>query len=318
MQNELEVAIFSYNRGQYLKNCIESITKNLPEVKVTVFDDYSDDPYTVSYLKQLGDKVILGADGKTMRHGNLYKNMQMALDLSSQRFLLFLQDDIQVVRAITTQDINNIDAIFSDPDIAFLRPQFMKQGDGQRNIGLLTPSEKIRAYIPKDEYKKGTFGHSYCDVVLCDINTLKKRGWKFLEGERANQIQAHGMFKYMPFMADSFVFYCPEVPCYRDKKLFLASKLVQNKLEGNISAFKVFSEDKNNKFTHRNINIWPIAEDFLEPTNTGVVRPFVYQDYNKDKWLKILYKLERGLRGLYKMVRYIKLKLYAMFMFLTN
>jgi len=307
MLNELEVAVFSYNRGKYLKNCIESILENLPGVKITVFDDYSDDPDTVKYLNEIKSQVVLGSEGAETRHGNLYRNMQLAFDLSSRRFLLLLQDDIQVVRPIRLADMNNIAAIFSDPDIAFLRPQFMKLGDGRRNIDLLQSSEKNRAYIPKDEFTEGTFGHSYCDVVLCDIPKLKKVGWKFLEGERANQILAHGLFKYMPFMADSFIFYCPEVPCYRNKKLFLASKFVQNKLEGKISAFKVFSQDKNDNFTNRDINIWPVAEDFLEPTNPDVVRPFVYQDYNKYEWLKILYKLERGL---YKAVRYIESELY--------
>lgn len=303
MLNELEVAIFSYNRGKYLQNCIESIAGNLPGVKFTVFDDHSDEKETVEYLASLGNKVVLGSDGSGTRHGNLYKNMQMALEQSSKRFLLLLQDDIQVVRPVDKHGMACITAIFDDPDIAFLRPQFMKLGDGERNISLLEPSNKVRAYIPKLEFKEGTFGHAYCDVVLCDVPKLKKAAWTFLEGERANQIQAHGIFKYMPFMADSFIFYCPEVPCYRNKKLFLASKMVQNKLHGKISKFKSLSIEENINFISRGINIWPIAESFLEATNKEVVKPFVYQDYQKSLLLQNIYRVERG--G-YKVSRFIK------------
>jgi len=303
MLNELEVAIFSYNRGKYLKNCIESVVENLPSVKITIFDDHSDDQETIEYLSSLGDSVVVGNDDSDSRHGNLYRNMQLALEQSSKRFLLLLQDDTQVVRRVDEQDMHAIGTIFSDPDIAFLRPQFMKLGDGERNVSLLAASSEVRAYIPKLEFEEGTFGHSYCDVVLCDVPKLKKVAWKFLEGERANQIQAHGIFKYMPFMADSFIFYCPEVPCYRNKKLFLASRIVQNKLQGKLSRFMALSEEENANFIKRDINIWPIAETFLETNNKDVVKPFVYQDYNKSLLLQNIYRLERGV---YKVERLLK------------
>jgi hypothetical protein len=39
--------------------------------------------------------------------------------------------------------MNTIQAIFNDPDIAFLRPQFMKLDDGKRNTELLSPSTTV-------------------------------------------------------------------------------------------------------------------------------------------------------------------------------
>ena len=41
-----EVAIFSYNRGEYLKNCVESVRRNIPDATIRVYDDCSDDPET--------------------------------------------------------------------------------------------------------------------------------------------------------------------------------------------------------------------------------------------------------------------------------
>ncbi|MDC9729473.1 MAG: glycosyltransferase family A protein [Methyloprofundus sp.] len=295
MLEDLEVAIFSYNRGKYLKNCIESVLEHLPGAKITVFDDYSDDPETVAYLQSLGEMFVLGSQAGNSRHGNLYHNMQLALQHSSRRFLLLLQDDLQVLRTLKPLDMEHMQQIFHDPDIAFLRPQFMKFSDGIRNTELLDPSTALRAYLPKASYSDNSFVHAYSDIVLCDTPKLKKLHWQFAHTERKNQIQALKYFKHMPFMADSFIFYCPEVPCYRNKKLLLASKIVQKKLKGKISAYHPLTEEQNKTFTQRSIHIWPIAEDFLTATINTVVKPFVYQDYKKTFWLRSLYKLERGL-----------------------
>lgn len=294
MQTEIEVAIFSYNRGKYLRNCVESVHQNMPGVKITVFDDDSDEKETVAYLNTLGEMVVTSRESSTSRHGNLYNNMQTALISAKSRYLLFLQDDTQVVRAVSGADLKNIRTAFNDRDVAFLRPQLMKQFSYGKFRYSMTADAKMRAYVPNSEFLEATFGNSYCDLVLGDVARLRKARWQFSDGERANQIQAQSKFKYMPFMADGFVFYCPEVPSYRNRKLFLASKLVQDSLKGSISTYYVLSEDQNNNFTNRNIDIWPVAEEFLTSTNPKVVKPFVYQDYSKSKFLLILYKLESG------------------------
>ena len=52
----LDVAIFSYNRGAYLKNCVDSLQRNMPWIGWTVYDDGSDEPDTVAYLQSLSHK----------------------------------------------------------------------------------------------------------------------------------------------------------------------------------------------------------------------------------------------------------------------
>ncbi len=292
MESEIEVAIFSYNRGKYLRNCVESVLANIPGAKITVYDDNSDDEETVDYLNMLGDTVVYSRNFNTSRHGNLYTNMQSALATAQAPFLLFLQDDTQVIRGVRSKDLTHIQAAFNDPAVAFLRPQLMKQSNYQRFANAMVADARNRLYNPTAEFMEGTFGNSYCDLVICDVAKLRKAGWQFAENERANQIQARSMFKYMPLMADGFVFYCPEVPSYRNRKLFLASKLVQDRLKGNISTYYVLTEDQNNKFTTRQLSDWPVAEIFLTPTNPKVVKPFVYQDYSKSNLLLLLYKLE--------------------------
>ena len=294
MQAEIEVAIFSYNRGKYLRNCVESVSQNMPGVKVTIYDDNSDESDTVAYLRSLGKSVVYSRKFNTSRHGNLYTNMQTALSAAKAPILLFLQDDCQVIRSVTNKDLKNVRAAFEEPAVAFLRPQLMKQSNYKRFKDSMTADAESRTYVPNTEFSEGTFGNSYSDLVLCDVAKLRMANWRFSDNERTNQIQAQSKFKYMPLMADGFVFYCPEVPSYRNRKLFLASKLVQDGLKGSISTYYVLSEDQNNKFRNRSIDIWPVAEEFLMPTNPKVVKPFVYQDFSKSKFLLILYKLESG------------------------
>jgi len=172
----------------------------------------------------------------------------------------------------------------------------------EKNLSLLRPSEKLRAYTPDSEYKDNTYGHSYCDVVLCDVKKLRNNSWTFLNTERENQIQAHTIFRYMPFMADGFIFYCPEVPCYRNKKIFLASKIAQKKFKGDISRFISLTHEQSQNFTRRDINIWPIAENHLESNHKNIKKPFIYQDYRQSIALKYLYEIERGI---YRAVQFI-------------
>ena len=44
-------AVFSYNRGQLLDNCVRSIEEFSPDTHITVFDDQSDEPETIETLR---------------------------------------------------------------------------------------------------------------------------------------------------------------------------------------------------------------------------------------------------------------------------
>ena len=56
-----EFCIFSYNRGHYLKNCVESLRRCLPaqsvKTSITIYDDGSNDHETVSLLASIGETV---------------------------------------------------------------------------------------------------------------------------------------------------------------------------------------------------------------------------------------------------------------------
>ena len=123
----LDVAIFSYNRGAYLKNCVDSLQRNMPWIGWTVYDDGSDEPDTVAYLQSLGEHVLHMKSTDADRHGGYYYNMQAALDATQADYLLMLQDDLQVVRPFALEDLSRIHQVFDQsPSTVFISPLFLK------------------------------------------------------------------------------------------------------------------------------------------------------------------------------------------------
>lgn len=55
----LSVAIIPYNRGSYLRDCIDSVSRHLPGVKCTVHDDSSTSPPTKKTVNSV--KIPLNA-----------------------------------------------------------------------------------------------------------------------------------------------------------------------------------------------------------------------------------------------------------------
>ena len=48
----LTVAIMSYNRPDYLRNCVDSVHRHLPGARILVMDDASDDPVQQAELRR--------------------------------------------------------------------------------------------------------------------------------------------------------------------------------------------------------------------------------------------------------------------------
>ncbi len=303
MSPSISIAIFSYNRGAYLHNLLNSIERLIPSAHVMIFDDASDDPLTQNILKESTNDIHINQTQSKERHGNLYNNMQSAIEKSPTRILLLLQDDTQIIRALGEEDFKAIDKVFSDPNIAFLRPQFLKESNAERFILATSVDPNTGNLVPKKSYDEVEPGNAFCDVVLCDISKLKSVNWKFHQNERANQNQAKSHFSHMPFMRNPFLFYCPEVPSYRDRKLYLASRIVQNKRKGEVVSFNILEGQSLSNFMNRAAEIPPIAENFLTTNFDNVKRPFVYQDYARSPWLHALYKIESRLYRIWKGIK---------------
>ena len=92
----------------------------MPDAPVTVFDDGSTDRETCVILEDLSRKgwakVMTPdagpANGPAATHGGLYNNMQSFLDFHARSvWVLFLQDDTQIVRTFVTARPQSLEQI---------------------------------------------------------------------------------------------------------------------------------------------------------------------------------------------------------------
>lgn len=294
-----EIAIFSYNRGPYLRNCVESVLKHCPGIKFTVYDDGSDEPELVDYLQSLGDKVRNMQFASTDRHGGFYTNMQAALDEATADFLVLLQDDVQVLRDITTQDIAAWrDYFTAHQACAFLSPTFMK---GMRRKDFLRyyqpdASERLYHWIedPAQPSKDGPVPHYYMDICVLDVSKLRAAGWKFQNSELMNGQQASSLFAHgMPQLADPFVFYVPEEPVFRGRIKSKGSKMAERLAGNTVKLFVSMTPEEVYAMRQRALSVYPFAEDFIQTKDPDVKRPYRFNVYRSHWVTRLINKVEK-------------------------
>lgn len=294
-----QIAIFSFNRGPYLRNCIESVQKHCPGVPFTVYDDGSDEPELVEYLNSLGALVRHMQAANTSRHGGFYTNMQTALDEASTDALLLLQDDVQVVRDVTESDVQAWSAYWENyPDCAFLNPVFMK---GVRRTDFLRyykpdPQDRVYHWVEDaaNPSKDGPVPRFYMDVCLLNTERLKSVGWRyhsseFLNGEQAGYHFSHGM----PQLPEPLVFYVPEEPVYRERVKTKGTALAERLAGQTVKRFVSMSTAEAERFRTRDLSVYPFAEDFIRTEDPNVQRPFRFNVYRTHWLARLVNKLEK-------------------------
>ena len=289
-QDLLEVAIFSYNRPTYLKNCYESVKRNLPFAKVKIYDDGSDDPDLLNFLRATRSQAVVDGDSAASKHGGLYHNMQEALDRTEARYLLLLQDDMQVVRKVDREEFEALTPHFGNHPL--MSVNFMK---GEREKRVKTANKAGQGvYEPRLDARGEPHRNANCymDIALCDVDRLRRANWKVLSSEAEMARVARRDVGGMNHFGNPFVFYCPQVPFFRDRRQPLSARLANRFTKGPVF-FNDLSDSENQRFQHRDISEWPIAENWLTPTIPNIRRPFVYQDARSLWWTDVIYGIER-------------------------
>lgn len=296
----VRVAIFSYNRGEFLLNCVDSVQREWPGVEVAVFDDGSRDPETVAVLERLRARVrvVQPAADQAGRHGGLYANMQRALEeAGDDEVVLMLQDDVQVVRPVGADDGAQIEAFFARyPRAAFLWPCFLKGARARRDRRITRVAPEFPVYFRDYPEKKNARGLSYADVVLVHVGRLRAAGWRFEGGEVANAARAHRLFGPMGFMAHPFVMYLPQVPVYRQKRKTWGVALAERRAGTAPKRFVPMTAAETAALKQRDLAVLPVAEAFLRCEDPRVRRPFRYGAVNAFPLFHLLHKVEQGWR----------------------
>lgn len=296
----LSVFIFSYNRGLYLRNCLESVQLCAPGCDVTVLDDDSTDLQTREILASLPSGVRVRQPNRRSgeRHGGLYANMQTALDRApSNRPALFIQDDMMLVRPVRQEDLQYVDAFFKHfPRAAFLNPVFLKGKRKRRDYRVTRLHPDFPVYFRHYPSKKNSRGLTYADAVLADPDRLRAARWRFLPGEIANAEQAREQFGDMGFMAYPFMMFLPRVTVYRGGRKTVGVRLAERRAGTDPKPYLPMPEDRLRELFQRDLSVLPHAERFLTCADPAVPRPFVYSAVNAFLIPYCLHKMELFLR----------------------
>ena len=290
--------IFSYNRGNFLRNCVESVRACVPSAEIIIFDDNSTDSETRSYLADVASSCLVVGPEKVgdIKHGGLYHNMNNALRRCSDKPLVcFLQDDTQVVRPLSGQDLSNINDLFlKEETLGFLHPCFIRGVSLRKRP--LTPLEGFGpdVFLRKDAGQSA--GIHYSDLVVFKPERLLTAGWTFEQSEPENDRKAKNLFGMMSYMWLPFAMWLPEVPAYRGKHKTLGLRLAESKKQVGFFPFKIWTSEATEKAQHNAGQKLPIAEDWLECLPYDPPKPWTYNPLTGLRLYKYLNNLEVVLR----------------------
>ena len=246
-------------------------------------------------MSNIENIVVNSVDSVGDRHGGLYNNMQKAFDLAQHKYLLMLQDDVQIVRRVDEVDFDSIERIFQgNPKWAFLSVLFLKSLHLKRSIPKLRANHELDCYcLPVGASQKLYEQRlAYSDVSLWHVPRLKAANWKVGSDEGSNVVRARMSFADMPLLKDPFVFFCPEVPFYRNRDQTIASRLAKVATSPHVKHFLDMSAQEIMDLRARPVDNLPVAEDWLTPNDPSVKKPFALRDVNKNILLSTIYDLE--------------------------
>jgi glycosyltransferase involved in cell wall biosynthesis len=289
----MDIFIFSYNRGNFLANCVNSLLRHAPSARICVVDDRSTCPDTLAYLAQLpsGVELLQGQVKDGARHGGLYNNMQLALESCSSELVFFIQDDMQIVRDIDEDDLRYINAFFAHyPEAAFLHPMFLRGRRYRRDRRITRLQSDFPVYFREQPEKNSQRDLSYVDGVIAHAGRLQAANWQFVEGEAANANKAWPLFGKMGIWPHPIAMFLPEVPVYRGKHKTRPVALAEQWAGTEPKAFLPMTPEQVRLMKARDLSVLPVAENFIR-CSKPVRIPFHYSVVNVYPVLRVWHKL---------------------------
>lgn len=173
------VAVMSYNRGEYLKNCISSIEKNSFFKEIRIYDDGSNDKKTVSILSDFSKKYTVYINKKETKNelGGIHVNTNKALSHAIRdgfEYIFFIHDDVQIVRKCDDHFLNECDRIFSSNNkLVQIIPVFFKGNKSKEYyLNILRIDNNFNYYTDKKL-------SGIADMGITRISEIKKENWSW-------------------------------------------------------------------------------------------------------------------------------------------
>jgi len=265
MDKLVDIYIFSFNRGRYLNNCIESIYDCMDNHNINIYDDSSTDKYTIMILNKWEDKcrIMRTEESNTIyKVGGLYNNMNYAINDAYKRnvkYVLFIQDDMQVVRKYTQEDENIMNKYFEENIKAVqYYPCFFKMHvkDAVKNRKLDT----TRCVY----FKNISLQYSgFSAVGIFHVERFKKYFGKFQGRERIMDNIARDMGIRKGEAVYPFMMYLPHPKSYRGKNRSFAHKISEFISGAGYYPINYMDEKELKVFFERDPLLIPYAEEYL-------------------------------------------------------
>jgi len=274
--------LFSYNRAPDLLNAVRSFELHAGELELVVFDDNSDDRPTLEALSAIGarHKIFRAPSRVNAPRGGLYRNMQRALEYGLAhrfKYCLFTQDDIQAVRPLEAEDVDQIRHAFRvTGGVVQVAPRFV----GRANF---SPDGARYPVDPR---------HAMLDVGIFDLGKLASVGWVFKDSEIENSemARAHGWCRI--HMPDPFLAHAPWPRTYWRGKRGLVVSVTDWVVGAKAHRFVPMTPDDVLRLRTRSRKELPKAEDWLAIEGSAL-RPWGYM---ASDW-EIRDRLKRTLPG---------------------
>ena len=270
------IAVFSFNRGKTLRNCMDSISRHCHNFDVILCDDSSDEKDTLAiideYRNRFVDIHISTGDKTEKRHGNLYSNIKAMCEygiINGYRFLFMVQDDMQFVRTLTPKVFSSYTAILEAEHVLQVDPRFL------RRLGSVEILAELKGYcFPDDDYRR-----SYADVGILDLEKISRLNWTFLESEKENKKALHrlGMLRVFPFSPVMM-----HVPFPKTFRRGDTSKPLTFLRKGSYR-FVDMTPTEISAMDSRSLSDIPYFRDYLRPENLGLAQ--IYYKYADDSRL---------------------------------
>ncbi len=274
---DIKIYVFSFNRGLFLENCLRSVEICAADCEVAVIDDQSYDKKTQEVLDSFSDKfprlVVGKSDAIEHKTGGLYNNMKFAfLDAREKgvRYVLFLQDDMQLVRPIVNDDIVSANRFFSaNKNSAELHTCFMKRYFLERDEQLTIIDDSGTAYLRPSDYS-GFSGFSA--VGLFDVVRFFDLFGNLQQGEYMNNEFAQKNNIQMGIFARPFMMWLPYPISHRGRKRDIPLQLVEYVGGCGFYPYSIMSATEINALFNRNVQKRPYAEEWLTSNGLENVR----------------------------------------------
>ena len=270
----LDVFVFSYNRGVWLDNLVQSVFEMLSpplDVEVHIFDDHSDEEQTLQALERLKAKGVnichatdFDMQGRGSR-GGLHAGIEAALMhvARSDSLALLLQDDMQIVRPVSADEIVDLRSFAETIGNPFVYVNFLTGGEKYRKESMQWCDEGY--YI---KYSRRERRHrAYTDVCAVHVDILRNSDFVFERSEKKIDHQAAKVFGPMAWSPIPFTAMLPDPSVYRAGQHFSGRPLSFNKMDSD-----TVDNFMNRDFTSE----LPVAEKYLELVDCDLPTPWTY------------------------------------------